>query len=70
MAIPYLDNHYGHICSVLDCAETQVDIDHILTRGAHPELKYNLTNLRYLCRPHHQMVTAGEKVDMKNDSTR
>ena len=58
VAIPYLDKKYGHICSVAGCTETQnLDVDHKKPRGSHPELRYVVTNLRYLCRPHHVQVT-------------
>lgn len=54
VAIPYLDAKYGHVCSVVGCTETEsLDVDHIFPRGSHPELRYVVTNLRYLCRPHH-----------------
>lgn len=54
VAIPYLDKKYGHVCSVAGCSETQrLDVDHIKPRGSHPELTFDVTNLRYLCRPHH-----------------
>lgn len=59
IAIPYLDAKYGHVCSVVGCAETEnLDVDHIFGRGAHPELRYVVTNLRYLCRPHHVSRTS------------
>jgi hypothetical protein len=58
VAIPYLDNKFGHVCSKEGCTETEnLDVDHIKTRGAHPELRYVVTNMRYLCRPHHIEVT-------------
>lgn len=65
VAIPYLDAHYGHICAVLGCFETQVDVDHIKERGSRPDLKYDVTNIRYLCRPHHRLITDGVKLEMK-----
>lgn len=53
-ARPYLDRTYGHICSRDGCHVTvNLDVDHIKKRGSHPELRYELTNLRYLCRQHH-----------------
>ena len=58
VAIPYLDNKFGHMCSVDGCSKTQsLDVDHIKPRGSHPELRYVVTNLRFLCRPHHVEVT-------------
>lgn len=57
-AKPHLDATYGHICSYEGCKETKnLDIDHILKRGSHPQLKMSLSNVRYLCRRHHQEVT-------------
>lgn len=54
VAKPYLDKKYGRVCSVEGCDVTNpLDVDHIKSRGAHPELRYEVTNLRYLCRPHH-----------------
>lgn len=59
VAKPYLDKKYGHICSVVGCNETEnLDVDHIFGRGAHPELRYVVTNLRYLCRAHHVSRTS------------
>lgn len=58
VAMPYLDKKFGHVCSVEGCFITNpLDVDHIVKRGSHAELKVNLNNVRYLCRPHHQAVT-------------
>lgn len=58
IAKPYLDKKYGHICSKGLCnITTGLDVDHIIKRGSHPELKMSLSNVRYLCRPHHQEIT-------------
>ena len=58
IAKPYLDKKYGRVCSVVGCEETEnLDVDHIFSLGAHPELRYVVTNLRYLCRPHHRART-------------
>jgi len=66
VAKQYLDKKYGHVCSVRSCeVSDQLDIDHILTRGAHPELKLDVKNLRYICRPHHRMVTDGIQLSFK-----
>ena len=67
VAVPYLDAHYGHVCTIMGCSDTKVDIDHIKTRGGHPELKYNLTNIRYLCRQHHRQITDGIRLEMKHE---
>jgi hypothetical protein len=54
-AKPYLDRVYGHVCSYDGCNETKnLDVDHIKNRSTHPKLKMDLTNVRYLCRLHHQ----------------
>lgn len=54
VAKPYLDKKFGRICAVEGCPETEhLDVDHIKGRGSHPGLRYDVTNLRYLCRPHH-----------------
>jgi 5-methylcytosine-specific restriction endonuclease McrA len=54
VAKPYLDAKYGRVCSKPGCSETtNLDVDHIKKRGSNPQLRYELTNLRYLCRPHH-----------------
>lgn len=56
LAKPYLDATYGHICSYDGCNETKnLDVDHIKNRSTHPKLKMELTNVRYLCRTHHQL---------------
>lgn len=58
VAIPYLDKKYGHVCSIKGCTETKnLDVDHIKKRGSHPHLKFDVKNLRYLCRPHHIQET-------------
>lgn len=57
VAIPYLDTTFGRKCSVEGCKNTNLDVDHILKRGSHPELKMDLSNVRYLCRTHHREVT-------------
>lgn len=54
VAIPYLDKKFGHVCSVAGCTETNhLDVDHIKSRGSAPHLRYDVKNLRYLCRKHH-----------------
>jgi 5-methylcytosine-specific restriction endonuclease McrA len=60
-AIPYLDKTFGHICSVKGCTETEsLDVDHIKGRGSHPHLRYELSNLQYMCRTHHHLKTIGK----------
>lgn len=67
-AHPYLTEKYGRVCSVIGCMESEVDIDHIEERGSRPDLKYELTNLRYVCRPHHRLITDGVKMEFKYDN--
>lgn len=55
-AVPYLDNKYGHKCAICG-ADGKLDVDHIKKRGSHPELKMELTNVRWLCRPCHVKET-------------
>jgi hypothetical protein len=57
VAKPYLDKQYGRKCSVAGCLNIDLDVDHIITRGSRPDLKMELSNLRYLCRLHHQKRT-------------
>ena len=52
VAIPYLDKQYGHRCAICG-VDGKLDIDHIQKRGSHPELKMQITNVRYLCRNCH-----------------
>lgn len=60
VAIPYLEATYGHTCRCCG-AHGELDIDHIQSKGSHPSLKYELTNLQYLCRfPCHHMKTIGK----------
>lgn len=60
IAIPWLTNCFGYVCSVLDCqVTTNLDVDHKATRGAHHDKKYDLSNLRFVCRPHHRQITDG-----------
>lgn len=49
IAIPYLDDKFGHICRCCGI-DGDLDIDHIHNKGSRPELKYQLSNLQYLCR--------------------
>ncbi len=60
VAKPYLDKKFGHVCSVLGCNATQVDVDHIKNRGSNPHLKMKLDNVQYLCRAHHREKTDHE----------
>ena len=52
VAIPYLNQKFGHKCN--RCGRTSnLDVDHIKTRGSRPDLKMELTNLQWLCRSCH-----------------
>ena len=56
VAIPYLTKTFGYRCVM--CGSTDnLDVDHIKKRGSHPELKYSLENVRFLCRPCHIKIT-------------
>lgn len=58
---PYLDKKYGRGC--FDCGVMPPvrqdgsygfhDVDHVKGKGAHAELKGEITNFVYRCRPHH-----------------
>lgn len=53
IAIPFLDKTYGRICNACKgarCGNRQLDVDHILNRGSHPQLKMSLDNVQYLGR--------------------
>lgn len=56
VAIPYLNEKYGRKCQVCG-THNNLEIDHIKGRGSHPELKYDLDNLQYLCTKHHRQKT-------------
>ena len=59
IAIPYLDKKYGHVCSCCGVGGA-LDVDHIQNKGSHFDLKYDLSNLQFLCRfPCHYKKTAG-----------
>lgn len=61
VAKPYLDKKYGHVCSVKGCQQTEaLEVDHKKNRGSHPELRYDVKNMQYLCHRHHR-----EKTDEK-----
>ena len=53
VAIPYLDEKFGHVCSVEGCFSGVVDVCHIKKRSTHPSLKMDLNNIIYKCRKHH-----------------
>lgn len=57
VAIPYMDEHYGHHCRCCGRSDVPLDIDHIQGKGARPELKYQLSNLQYLDRICHYWKT-------------
>lgn len=61
VARPYLDKKFGIGCS--DCGVLPAqkddgtyyrhDVDHVKGKGAHPELKFDVTNMVYRCRSCH-----------------
>lgn len=56
VAIPYLDETFGHYC--VDCGVGgKLDVDHQLGRGSHPELRMELSNVVYRCRDCHTKKT-------------
>lgn len=65
VAIPHLDKTTGRVCQACfgeRCGNKQLDVDHILNRGSHYNLKMNLSNVQYLGRePCHR-----EKTDRVN----
>lgn len=70
-AIPYLDETYGRICAACGgsrCGNRQLDIDHKLNRGSHPELVMDLTNVQYLGRfPCHYEKTNNINKEVDNE---
>lgn len=51
-------NHQGYYeCSICKKWVRNIDLDHIRKRGSHPELKYELSNLRAVCRECHIKIT-------------
>lgn len=56
-AKPYLDEKYGHLCHCCGVGG-KLDIDHIKEKGGNFKLKYDLSNLQYLCRHCHIIKTA------------
>ena len=59
VAIPYLDEKFGKKCRFCG-SDKRLDVDHIHSRGSRPELKYQLSNLQYLCRSCHRDKTDGK----------
>ena len=56
VAIPYLDRQFGHKCRM--CSRTDgLELDHIHSRGSRPELKYQISNLQWLCFDCHRKKT-------------
>ncbi len=54
VAIPYLDDKYGHVCA--SCGKGgRLDVDHIQKRrmGGAPSRTMNISNVQYLCRECH-----------------
>lgn len=47
----FIKRNPNNICDV--CGGKATDIDHIKTRGSRPDLRYELSNLRWICRNCH-----------------
>jgi 5-methylcytosine-specific restriction endonuclease McrA len=70
VARPYLIATFGEVCAESGCLESNaLDIDHIENRGSHPELKMTLSNVQFLCRPHHAQKTDHINPDGKKEVT-
>jgi 5-methylcytosine-specific restriction endonuclease McrA len=53
----------GHACTICHRGShhgTILDVDHILGWATHPHLAFDPTNLRTLCRLHHNQKTHGK----------
>lgn len=62
VAKPYLDKKFGHVCAAPGCSKSDgLEVDHIKTRGARHDLKYDVNNLQYLCWAHHREKTDGKE---------
>lgn len=59
VAYPYLVAKFGEKCAICGTPGKNLDVDHILKRGSHPELKYDLNNLQLLCRACHSKKDNG-----------
>lgn len=57
VAKPYLDRTVGHTCACCGRGDRHLDVDHIINKGSRPDLKYDLNNMQYLCRPCHRAKT-------------
>jgi 5-methylcytosine-specific restriction endonuclease McrA len=63
--IPYLDKQFGHTCRC--CGKGgKLDVDHINSKGSHPQLKYQISNFQYLCRMCHIEKTANKECEHGN----
>lgn len=68
VARPYLIENYGEVCNVLGCYQANaLDVDHVVNKGSHPELRMFLGNVQFLCRPHHREKTDGKVLQYKHD---
>lgn len=75
IARPYLDKRFGRDCSLCktpppvneETGEVGYhDVDHINKRGSHPQDKYKVKNIRYLCSNCHGKETV-EKSKVRVD---
>lgn len=60
VAIPYLEKKYGRKCDHCKRENIPLDVAHKKTRGSRPDLKFDVHNLRFLCRPCHRLETDGK----------
>jgi hypothetical protein len=54
----YLIERHGHRCCwPVTCTSTDsIQLAHLSSRGAHPDLKYDINNLLLLCKYHHDIL--------------
>lgn len=60
VAIPYLTERYGYKCDHCKRSDVHLDVAHKKTRGARHDLKFNVMNVRFLCRDCHRKETDGK----------
>jgi DNA-directed RNA polymerase subunit RPC12/RpoP len=60
IAIPYLTKRFGYKCFNCGRDDVKLDVDHIKTRGARHDLKFDVKNVRFACRDCHRKLTDGK----------
>ncbi len=58
IAIPHLKATGKWFCTDCQRSDIDLDVDHIKGRGAHAELKMEITNVEARCRPCHRAKTS------------